>query len=181
MVTTNEKRFYEKGRLIRSHGQESKYYHTVFGLNYRMTDIAAAIGLNQLEKLDMFLEKRKRNAETLTKALEKIEGIRPPVIKSDVDHSFTLYSVLMDLSRFKCTRDEFVKALQAENIGCSVHYPTPLTKQPVFRENFKVDECPVAEAVSDRIFSLPVHPQLNKTELERIIEAVEMVASYYYK
>ena len=181
MVTTNEKRFYEKGRLIRSHGQKSKYYHTIFGLNYRMTDIAAVMGLNQLEKLDMFLEKRKRNAETLTKALEKIAGIRPPVIKSNVDHSFTVYSVLMDLSRFKCTRDEFVEALQAENIGCSVHYPIPLTKQPVFRENFKVDECPVAESVSERIFSLPVHPQLNKTELERIIEAVEIVASYYYK
>lgn len=181
MVTTNEKRFYEKGRLIRSHGQKSKYHHTIFGLNYRMTDIAAAIGLNQLEKLDMFLEKRKRNAETLTKALEKIAGIRPPVIKSNVDHSFTVYSVLMNLSRFKCTRNEFVKALQAENIGCSVHYPIPLTKQPVFRENFKVDECPVAEDISDRIFSLPIHPHLKKTELEKIVEAVEIVASYYYK
>ncbi len=181
MVTTNERKLYEKGRLIRSHGQESKYHHVLFGLNYRMTDIAAAIGLNQLEKLDKFLEKRRRNAETLTKALEKIEGIRPPIIKSNVDHSFYMYSVLMDLSRFKCTRNEFVKALQAENIGCSVHYPIPLTKQPVFRENFKVHECPVAEAVSERIFSLPVHPQLNKTQLEKIVEAVEIVANYYYR
>jgi perosamine synthetase len=181
MVTTNERRLYEKGRLIRSHGQESKYYHTIFGLNYRMTEIAAVIGLNQLEKLDMFLEKRKRNAETLTKALEKIKGIRPPAAKSNVDHSFNVYSVLMDLSQFKCTRDEFVKALQAENIGCRVHYPTPLTKQPVFRENFKVDKCPVAESVSERIFSLPVHPHVSKTELEKIVEAVELVASYYYR
>ena len=167
--------------MIRSHGQESKYYHTAFGLNYRMTDIAAAIGLKELEKLDKFLEKRKRNAAALTKALEKIDGIRPPIEKSNVDHSFTAYSVLMDLSRFKCTRDEFVKALQAENIECSVHYPIPLTKQPVFRENFKVHECPVAEAVSKRIFSLPVHPQLNKMQLEKIVEALETVASYYYR
>jgi len=181
IVTTNERRFYEKGRLIRSHGQESKYHHTIFGLNYRMTEIAAVIGLNQLEKLDMFLEKRKRNAETLTKALGDIEGIRPPVIKNNIDHSFNVYSVLMDLSQFKCTRDEFVEALQAENIGCRVHYPTPLTKQPVFRKNFKVDECPVAESVSERIFSLPVHPHLNKTTLEKIIEALELVAGYYYK
>ncbi len=181
MVTTNDRRFYLKGRLIRSHGQESKYYHTIFGLNYRMTEIAAVIGLNQLEKLDAFLEKRKRNAKTLTEALKKIEGIRPPIIKSNVDHSFNVYSVLMDLSQFKCTRDEFVKALQAENIECRVHYPTPLTKQPVFRENFKVDKCPVAESVSERIFSLPVHPHLSKTELEKIVEAVELVASYYYK
>jgi dTDP-4-amino-4,6-dideoxygalactose transaminase len=146
-----------------------------------MTDIAAVMGLNQLEKLDKFLEKRRRNAETLTKALGKIEGIRPPIVKSNVDHSFAVYSVLMDLSHFKCTRNEFVKALQAENIGCSVHYPIPLTKQPVFKENFKIHECPVAEAVSEKIFSLPVHPQLNKTHLEKIIEAVEIVASYYYK
>jgi len=181
MVTTNEKKLYEKGRLIRSHGQKSEYYHTIFGLNYRMTEMAAVIGLNQLEKLDLFVEKRRRNAEMLTKALQKIEGIRPPVIKSNVDHSFCVYSVLMDLSRFKCTRNEFVKALEAENIGSSVHYPMPLTKQPVFRENFKVDECPVAEAVSNRIFSLPVHPQLKKIELEKVVEAVEIVANYYYK
>ncbi len=181
MVTTNERSFYEKGRLIRSHGQEFKYYHTNFGLNYRTTEIAAVLGLEELEKLDKFVERRRRNAEALTKALEKIDGIRPPVVKSNVDHSFTVYSVLMDLSRFKCTRDEFVKALQAENIGCSVHYPIPLTKQPVFKENFKIHECPVAEAVSEKIFSLPVHPQLNKTQLEKIVEAVEIVASYYYK
>ena len=181
MVTTNERSYYEKGRLIRSHGQESKYYHTIFGLNYRMTEIAAALGLNQLEKLDIFLERRKRNAEILTKALEKIEGIRPPLVKGNVDHSFNVYSVLMDLSRFKCTRDEFVKALHAENIGCSVHYPTPLTKQPVVRQHFKVDECPVAKAVSEEIFSLPVHPQLSKIELKKIVEAVEGVANYYYR
>jgi len=181
MVTTNEKKFYEKGRLLRSHGQESKYYHTTFGLNYRMTDIAAAIGFEELKKLDNFLKLRKSNAAALTKALEKIDGIRPPLIKNNVDHSFTVYSVLLDASQFRCTRDEFVKAIQAENVGCSVHYPVPLTKQPVFADKFKVHKCPVAEAVSENIFSLPVHPQLSRMQLENIVEAVEVVAGYYYK
>jgi perosamine synthetase len=113
--------------------------------------------------------------------LKRSKASAPPVIRSNVDHAFNIYSVLMDLSQFKCTRDEFVEALQAENIGCRVHYPIPLTKQPVFRENFKVDKCPVAESVSERIFSLPVHPHLSKTELRKIVEAVELVASYYYR
>ncbi len=179
MVTTNERRLYKKGRLIRNHGEESRYYHIAFGLNYRMTDIAAALGLEELKKLGRFLETRRRNAGILTEALEKVDGIRPPIVKRNVDHSFSVYSVLMDLSRFKCTRDEFVAALQAENVGCSVHYPIPLTKQPVFRENFRVQECPVAEAVSKRIFSLPVHPQLKREQLKKIAEAVEIVAGYY--
>ncbi|UCC33556.1 MAG: DegT/DnrJ/EryC1/StrS family aminotransferase [Candidatus Bathyarchaeota archaeon] len=181
MVTTKERKLYEQGRLIRSHGQKRKYYHTTFGLNYRMTEIAAVIGLNQLERLHAFVEKRRHNAEVLTKAIEKIGGIRPPVVKSNVDHSFNVYSALMDLSQFKCGRNEFVKALQAENIGCRVHYPIPLTKQPAFVEDFKVDECPRAESISKKILSLPVHPLLKKTDLEKIIEAVELVVDYYRK
>lgn len=177
MVTTNNKGLWEKGKLLRSHGQSSKYYHTILGLNYRMTDIAAAIGIKQLEKLDENIDERRRNAAFLSEELNKIDGIQVPVIRDNVKHSFHQYSVLLDLNKFKCTRDEFVRALSAENIGCAVHYPVPLTKQPVFKDT--VITCSVSEDTSQRIFSLPVHPRLKKESLVKIIAGVEKVASHY--
>lgn len=181
IVTTNNKELYEKGRLIRSHGQKSKYYHTLLGLNYRMTDLTAVVGLNQLERLDNFVRKRRHNAAILTREVEKIDGIRPPVVKSNVYHSFYQYSVLIDLPKYKCSRDEFLEALRAENIGCAVHYPVPLTKQPAFTEILKVNRCPVAEDVSKKIFSIPVHPQVSSYDVEKILEAMEKVSGFYLK
>lgn len=181
IVTTNNEELYERGKLIRSHGQKSKYYHTLLGLNYRMTDISAVLGLNQLERLESFVEKRRQNAMTLTQGIRKINGIRPPVVKSNVHHSFCQYSVLMDLHEYKCSRDEFLEALKAENVGCSVHYPIPLTKQPAFIGILKVNECPVAEDVSKRIFSIPVHPHLESVDLKKILEGLEKVSSFYLK
>ncbi|MGQ9460613.1 MAG: DegT/DnrJ/EryC1/StrS family aminotransferase [Candidatus Bathyarchaeaceae archaeon] len=181
MVTTNNEELYEKGKLIRSHGQKSKYYHTLLGLNYRMMDITAVLGLNQLDRLDSFVEKRRHNAMRLTEGIKNIEGIRPPVVKSNVYHSFYQYSVLMDLSKYKCTRDEFIEAMKAENIECVVHYPVPLTKQPAFEGIVKINGCPVAEDVSKRIFSIPVHPQLSNSDIEKILIALEKVSSFYLK
>jgi len=177
MVTTNNNDLWAKGKLLRSHGQSSKYYHTILGLNYRMTDMAAVIGLKQLDKLDENTEKRRRNADFMSKELAKIDGIQIPVLKDNIKHSFHQYSILLDLNKFKCTRDEFVRALNAENIGCAVHYPVPLTRQPVF-EDIGIS-CPVSEDISQRIFSLPVHPRLNKESLVKIIAGVEKVASHY--
>ncbi len=146
-----------------------------------MTDLTAVVGLNQLERLDNFVRKRRHNAATLTKEVKKIDGIRPPVVKSNVYHSYYQYSVLINLSNYKCSRDEFLEALKAENIGCAVHYPVPLTKQPAFTEILKVNRCPVAEDVSKKIFSIPVHPQVSNHDVEKILEAMEKVSSFYLK
>ena len=177
MVMTNNRELWERGELIRSHGQSSKYYHTILGLNYRMTEIAAVIGIKQLEKLEKNIEERRKNAEFLTRELEEIEGIQAPIIRNGVRHSFHQYSILLDLSRFKCSRDEFVEALNIENIGCAVHYPIPLTKQPVFQDS--TNHCPVSEDVATRIFSLPVHPALNQDDLEKIMAGMKKVAKCY--
>jgi len=181
MVTTNDPELYRKGCLIRNHGDESKYYHTMLGLNYRMTDIMAVIGLNQLKKLDKFLEKRRKNAKILTEGLKKITGLKPQKPGPGVNHSYSYYSIIMDLNEFKCDRDEFVQALRAENIGCSVHYPLPLHRQPVFKQLWKEKECPISEKISKQIFSIPVHPALTKEDLEKILEAIEKVSNHFLK
>lgn len=179
MVTTNNEELYLKGKMLRSHGQAEKYYHTSLGLNYRLTDVAAAIGLKQLKKLDENIVKRRKNASFLSEEIAKINGIQVPITRNDVEHSFHQYSILLDLAEFRCSRDEFVKAIKMENVGCAVHYPIPLTKQPAFKE--MATGCPVAEDAAERILSLPVHPHLSQDDLHCIVKATRKIAEYFQK
>ena len=181
IVTTNNKELYRKGTLIRNHGQETRYRHVMLGLNYRMTDISAVIGLNQLKMLDNFLAKRKRNAKVLTEGISGIAGLKPPKTGKGVDHSYSYYTIIMELGRFKCNRDEFVESLQAENIGCMIYYPTPLTEQPALRKYADKAHCPVAQETVNKVFSVPVHPALTREALEKILQALEKVSIYYLK
>jgi len=181
MVTTNDKKFDKLGRLIRSHGDEARYHHTILGLNYRMTDIAAVIGLNQLSELDNYLARRRYCSKILREGIKKIEELHSQKIEEGVNHSYSYFSLVMDPEEFKCTRDEFLEALKAENIDCAVHYPIPLTKQPAIANLMKPEECPVSEKVSRSIFSLPMHPELSDEDLEKILAGVEKVANYFHK
>ncbi len=87
MITTNSPGLYEKFKLLRSHGQEKKYYHTTLGLHYRMTEVEAAIGIEQLKKLDGFIKKRRNNAKHLSSELSRVDGITIPFVKDYVKHS----------------------------------------------------------------------------------------------
>jgi len=180
MVTTNDKQLYEKGCLLRSHGDDARYHHVLFGLNYRTTDIASAIGLTQLAHLDEYLEKRRSHGDRLKKALERIDSVTPQKITPNSNSSYSYFTVRLELEELKCTRDQFMKALQAENIECGVHYPAALTQQPVVKELLNPRPCPVSEDLSSRVLSLPMHPFLTETDLHFIIEAVEKVATYYH-
>jgi dTDP-4-amino-4,6-dideoxygalactose transaminase len=144
-----------------------------------MTDMAAVIGIKQLEKLAEGIKKRRKNADFLTRELSIINGIQLPAIRNNVAHSFHQYSILLDPSKLQYTRDEFAQALRAENIDCAVHYPIPLTKQPVFKE--LAQRCPVAEDDSERILSLPVHPYLSEEDLSKVVAGVKKVAENYSK
>jgi len=146
-----------------------------------MTAIAAVIGLSQLEMIDGFLEKRRRNAGVLTEGLEGIPGLRPQSTGRGVEHSYSYYTVIMDLERFRCDRDEFVEVLKAENVDCMVYYPIPLTKQPALRKYAGEAQCPVAEETSEKVFSIPVHPSLSERDLGNIVEALEKVSDHYLR
>jgi perosamine synthetase len=175
MITTNDPELYEKCRLLRSHGQVKKYFHSSLGLNYRMTDIEASIGIEQLKKLDILIEKRRKNAKYLTEYLSTIDGIITPFVEDGVEHSFNQYSVLLDLERLNYTRDEFVKSLRKESIGAAIHYPRPLHKQPAFCGLVGHLTLPVSEDIAERILSLPIHPFLNASELKQIELAIRKV------
>lgn len=181
IVTTNDLEFYRLGSLIRSHGDDGKYHHVLLGLNYRITDIMSVIGLNQLAQLDHFLERRRKNASKLLEGLRGSEAVHPQKITPRTNPSYSYFSVKLDLERLKCTRDEFAKALQAENIDCGVHYPVPLNKQPIIEKLLKPRSCPVSEDLSTRILSLPMHPYLSESDLKSITTSVRKVADHYLK
>ncbi|MFA5868364.1 MAG: DegT/DnrJ/EryC1/StrS family aminotransferase [Candidatus Bathyarchaeia archaeon] len=181
MVTTDDPELNRLGSLIRSHGDDGRYHHVVLGLNYRITDIMSAIGLNQLSELDEFLRKRRKNAETLLKGLSRVDSVKPQKVTPRTNHSYSYFSVALDSSELRCSRDDFMKALQAENIDCGVHYPASLTEQPIVKQLLKPKPCPVSEDLSTRIMSLPMHPYLSEADLEKVVEGVEKVAKHYTK
>lgn len=167
MVLTNEKEIERKLRLIINHGQEEKYLHTVLGYNLRMTNIQAAIGVAQLKKLDIFNEKRIRNAEYFNKRLEAYLEI--PYVEKDVKHVYHQYVV-----KVKDGRDELLKFLHEKGVGAAVHYPLPIHRQPLYqRLGYPEDMCPNSVELSKVVLSLPVHPALKEDELRYICEAVE--------
>ncbi|MBV9622712.1 MAG: DegT/DnrJ/EryC1/StrS family aminotransferase [Acidobacteria bacterium] len=177
MITMNDRALYEKCRLMRSHGQSDKYYHTLLGFNYRLTDVMAALGLEQLRKLAGRIARRRENANQLRTHLEGIPGIQTPREQKGGESSFNLYSILIDSDVVGCTRDEFMRLLVSENIGCAVNYPRCLHQQPVFADIARGLHFPAAEDVAGRILSIPVEPSLSRSDIDLVAAGVRKVAN----
>lgn len=169
MITTNSKEIYERANLVRAHGSKVKYYHDILGYNYRMTDIAGAIGIEQLKKLNKFNSLRIKNAKYLNKNLSKIAGIIVPEPAADSKHVYHQYTIRIR-EEFGLKRDEVLKKLTEASIGTAVFYPLPLNEQKVYQDlGYKADT-PVAEKISHEVLSLPIHPGLKQKDLEYIVK-----------
>ena len=172
-ITTNNKKLAKKLRLLINHGQTKKYQHSILGYNYRLTNIQAAMGLCQLKKLDKFNEKRIKNAHYLNKNI-KIEGLTKPYVKQNVKHVFHQYVVKLE-ENFGLRREEFCEYLRKNEIDCAIHYPSPIHKQPLYRNlgySDKKVKCPVATEIAKKVLSLPVHPGLKKEDLEYMVKTI---------
>lgn len=167
MLTTNDKEIAEKAKMIRAHGSKVRYLHEMLGFNLRMTDIAAAIGLEQLKKLDKFTEARQRNAEMLSSELKGLPGLVPSITKIGCTHVFHQYTV-----RAK-KRDQLAAFLKEKEIGTGVHYPIPIHKQPVYKELGYKDSLPVSERAVEEVLSIPVHPALSRADVQTVIKAIK--------
>jgi perosamine synthetase len=171
MVVTDDPKIAEACRLLRDHGQRAKYDHVLVGYNYRMTELAAAIGLVQLRKLDGFVRKRRENAARLTKGIAEMDGLRPPVEGNWMLHSYYQYIVRVE-DGFPLTRDEIVRRLTSEGIGARASYPSVLYKQKAFRKRPK-NRSKVAEDVIPRLFEIPVHPLVSPEDIESILSVID--------
>ncbi|VVB54084.1 Aspartate aminotransferase [uncultured archaeon] len=174
IITTNNKTVAEKAKMIRSHGSRQRYYHEMLGYNLRMTDIAAAIGLVQLKKVDGFNDFRIRNAQYLSKSLNNINGIILPYVDRRCKHVFHQFTVRI---RNGITRDEIVSLLNKKGIGTGIYYPLPIHKQPFYKDLGYSDSLPVSEKASEEVISLPVHPSITRTDLDTISQTLRELLS----
>jgi perosamine synthetase len=178
MITTTSDQIAEMVRLLRNHGDSGKYDHTILGYNYRMTNLQAAIGLVQLRKLDEFNAKRIRNADYLNRHI-RAPGLTLPHVKDGVTHVYHQYAVTLE-EDFPLSRKDLMRQLQERGIGCTIHYPLPLHRQPLYQQLGYTDDevrCPNAAAIAQKILSLPVHPALEYEDLAFIAETLNTLGN----
>jgi len=173
MVTTSDKALNERLRLIINHGQSEKYFHTRIGYNYRLTDVAAAIGLVQLKKLEKFNMRRRKNAEYFDTHLS-VKGLVTPVVTQGMHHVYHQY-VLRLTDEFPMKRPDFIEYLKVKGIGTAIHYPIPIHHQPVYARANEDDSCPISTSLASSVLSIPVHPLLDQKELAYICESINRV------
>ncbi|MGP1309882.1 MAG: DegT/DnrJ/EryC1/StrS family aminotransferase [Phycisphaerales bacterium] len=178
MVTTNDDGVARSIGLLRSHGETEKYLHEAIGFNFRMTDVEAAIGLSQLQRADEFTGARRANAVKLDAIVDDIDGLHAPRTTPGGEHAYHLYQIRVDTDAFSCSRDEFIKALEAEGVNCGVHYPKPLHFQPAFAK-YAGEKLPISERLARELFCVAVHPSLNDTDIADLGEALRKVADAY--
>lgn len=166
MITTEEDEIADKCRIIRQHGMRHRYYHEVLGYNFRMTDIHAAIGLEQLKKLGRFNYSRQENARVLS---ANLRGVGLPFIPEGYEHVFNQYTIRIPDGR----RDDLENFLNKNGVGTGVYYPVPIHKQTFYVQELDYDiSLPKAERASEEVLSLPIHPALSSVDLDTIIAVV---------
>jgi dTDP-4-amino-4,6-dideoxygalactose transaminase len=172
MITTNNEKFAENAKIYRAHGSATKYHHDVLGYNFRMTDIAAAIGLEQLKKIDSFNDSRIANAKYLNEGLADVDLIETPIVKDDCKHVYHQYTIKIKDGK----RDELSDHLIENGIGNGIYYPIPLYDQVLYKEMGYDQSLPVTEEIVEEVLSLPVHAKLTEEDLDLIIKAIKEFA-----
>jgi len=167
IVLTNDEKVMEKARMLINHGSQKRYYHQMLGYNYRMTNLAAGIGLAQLEKVEEFNTKRRENAAFLNEKLKDLDWLTVPQAPANCKHVYHQYTVKVK------DREGLISLLESEGVGYGVYYPLPVYKQPLYcKMGYQGVKLPVSEELSETVISLPVHPALSKDDLETIVRVV---------
>lgn len=175
MLTSNDPLLIERARIIAAHGVASSFLSreknkkfwireaVLPGLNYRMSNLQAAIGVEQLKKIDRMNRLRRKHATLLTKLLKPLSGVRLPYRDSRSYHVYQMYTVRVS-PKF---RDALVFELRRRGIGASVHFDPPVHHQPYYRKkNFWKGSLAVTEKVSKSIITLPMYPGMAKHDVE---------------
>ncbi len=171
VITTDNDDTAETVRSIRTHGEKQKYKSLMLGYNYRMSEIQAAIGCVQLEKLPTFLAKRRGNAKRLTEILEKTDKLQLPNEPKGCSHSWYLYTVrLKDSAEEK--RNRIVDGLRKKGIGAEVYYVNPVHLMPYYSKTFGKHRLPETEKATKQVFSLPIHPGVTDEQIDYIGKTV---------
>lgn len=164
MVTTDREDVAERMRKFIDHGRASTYEHVTVGHNFRLSNVAAAIGRVQLERLPDLLAARRANAARLDEALDGLT-VDAPAVAEGVEHAYNQYTVRT------ADREALQGTLADFDVDTGVYYPTPVHEQPAYE---CVDcSAPSAERAAREVLSVPVHPELSTGQLDRVVTALE--------
>ncbi len=192
MITTDNPDWAARIRMMSLHGlsrdawkryaaQGCWFYEVLSpGFKYNLTDIAAALGVAQLNKSDRLWKTRAHYAALYDEGLRDLPEITRPSSAAHVQHAWHLYVIQLDLERLRIGRNEFIEQLAAENIGCSVHF-IPLHLHPYYRNTwgYRPEDLPVANEAFQRIVSLPLYPKMTERDVQRVISVVRDVTKRY--
>jgi len=186
-ITTNDEDYYRSLTLFRTHGitrnekelirsKEPWYYEQQFlGYNYRITDIQAALGISQINKLDRFLGLRKEYVRRYNEAFGGLDTVDIPFQPDFADSAWHLYIIRLKLEKLDCSRKQIFEELQSRNIGVNVHY-IPVYYHPYYSQlGYKKGICPNAEDLYERIITLPLFPKMEEEDVQYIISNVKEV------
>jgi dTDP-4-amino-4,6-dideoxygalactose transaminase len=166
MITTDADAVADKARLLRNHGMRNRYEYEMLGYNFRLTDVLAAIGLAQLGRMAEATRRRGSNAAYLSAHLR---GVGTPVVKEGREHVWHQYTIRLPEG---VDRQEAVRRLGEDGIGTGVFYPRGAHHFPHVQAETGDLDLPVTDRVAASVLSLPVHPLLGQSDLERIAAAV---------
>jgi len=192
MATTENSEWAERMRMMSLHGishdawkrytKEGSWYYEILypGFKYNLTDIAAAIGIEQLKKCNEFWEGRQRIAMNYAKAFADLQEIQLPSCRNGVQHAWHLFVIQLNLERLRINRNQFIEALREKEIGTSVHF-IPLHLHPYYRDKFgyKPEDFPNASEAFERIVSLPIYPKMNEGNVRDVIVAMRQLMQEY--
>jgi perosamine synthetase len=173
MVLTNDEELAEKIKILRDHGMNPKkrYWHEVIGFNYRMTNLQAAIGVAQLSKIDKFIEKKRRIAKIYAEELSSTPGITLHPEMPWAKNVYWLYSILIDPSKAKITRDELSERLEKEGIETRKFF-YPLHEMPIYAK-YGIYSYPVATTISRQGLNLPSSTKLTEEDVRFIARKIK--------
>ncbi len=165
MVTTNNDELAEKVAMLRNHGQKERYLHSELGWNFRMTNIAAAIGVVQLRRLDKANEIRRKNAKIYDEELEGI--VEVPFVDQRAKHVYHQYTIKVK------NRDKLIRAFKDNEIGFGIYYPRGIHQQPVMQKlGFGNVKLPITEKLINEVISIPVHPLVSEEDITKIVQVI---------
>ncbi len=173
MITTNDETYTDILRTIRIHGEERPYWVTRVGHNYRMTEIAAAIGLCQIQKLPEFLRKRRKNAKKLSDELSSFDKLIIPTEYENRKHAWYLYTVRLH-GKYARRRYKILQKLHDKKIGATIYYEVPVHMLPLYQKYSDIP-LPECEKIAREIFSLPIHPGVNFEDIDYISDTLKRI------
>jgi perosamine synthetase len=183
VIVTDSEEYYEKLKRFRSHGiinqnlsrDEGPWYYEMvdLGYNYRMTDLQAALGISQMDKLDRFIERRREIANMYNEAFKTMDSVILPMQLEGTQSGWHLYMLQLMLDKLKRSRREIFESLRAENIGVHVHY-IPVYWHPYYQKlGYRKGICPKAEQWYEQALTLPIFPKMTDEDVNDVIEAVK--------